>query len=117
MENGIYVIKDGPFSVTSNSTVFGEGVGFYLTGDDAVYNFGSLSDINFSAPEDGPMAGMLFLIAAILLSLIFFKRFKKCSPEVFKKGALIGFVLAASFIFHTIGIKYTTASKAAFITG
>jgi len=60
MEDGIYVIKDGPFSVTSNSTVFGEGVGFYLTGDDAVYNFGSQSDINFSAPIDGPLAGILF---------------------------------------------------------
>ena len=60
MVDGIYIIKDGPFSVTSNSTVFGEEVGIYLTGDNAVYNFGSLSDINFSAPEDGPMAGILF---------------------------------------------------------
>ncbi|MGI9414083.1 MAG: pilus assembly protein, partial [Hyphomicrobiales bacterium] len=59
-EPGVYIIKDGSFSITANSTVVGEYVGFYLTGDNAVYDFGSNSDINFSAPRDGPLAGILF---------------------------------------------------------
>lgn len=58
-----------------------------------------------------------FLIAVLILSLIFFRRFQKYNLDIFKKGILIGSVLAASFIFQTIGIKFTTASNAAFITG
>lgn len=58
-----------------------------------------------------------FFIASILLSLIFFKRFRNYNREIFKKGVIIGIVLAAAFIFQTMGIKYTSASNAAFITG
>jgi len=57
---GVYVIKDGSFSITANSMVTGENVGFYLTGDDAVFDFGSNSDIDFTAPKEGPLAGILF---------------------------------------------------------
>lgn len=57
---GVYVIKDGSLSITANSTVTGEYVGFYLTGDNAVFDFGSNSDIDFTAPKDGPLAGILF---------------------------------------------------------
>jgi drug/metabolite transporter (DMT)-like permease len=57
-----------------------------------------------------------FFIAAGILSLIFFKRFRNYNSEVLKKGVLIGIVLAVSFILQVIGIKFTTASDAAFIT-
>ena len=60
MAEGIYIIKDGPLTVTSNSIVYGEYVGIYFTGVNAVYNFESNSDIDFTAPRDGPMAGILF---------------------------------------------------------
>ena len=60
MAEGIYVMKDGPLIVTSNSVVYGEYVGVYLTGDNAVFAFESQSDIDFTAPRDGPMAGILF---------------------------------------------------------
>jgi drug/metabolite transporter (DMT)-like permease len=58
-----------------------------------------------------------FLIASAILSLIFFRRFRNYDLKVLKKGVLIGIILAASFIFQVTGIKFTTASNAAFITG
>ena len=57
---GVYVIKNGAFTITASSRVTGENVGFYLTGTKSVFFFGSESDINFSAPKDGPLAGILF---------------------------------------------------------
>ena len=57
---GIYVIKDGPFAVDMGARITGEGVGFYLVGDDATFTFGPDSKIDLSAPVDGPMAGILF---------------------------------------------------------
>ena len=58
--SGVYIIKDGPLKIVANAQAWGENVGFYLTGDNAVYNFGSQSDIDFSAPSDGQLAGILF---------------------------------------------------------
>lgn len=58
-EPGVYVIKDGPFAVTLSSKIEGEGVGFYLKGA-AFFTFDPLTTIRLSAPEDGPMAGLLF---------------------------------------------------------
>lgn len=57
---GIYIIKDGMFNVDSNSQVSGEYVGFYLTGKNSTFRFASNSKVNFSAPKDGPLAGLLF---------------------------------------------------------
>ncbi len=58
-----------------------------------------------------------FFIAVLILFVIFFRRFSDINLEIIKKGVIIGYVLGISFIFQTIGIKYTTASNAAFITG
>jgi Flp pilus assembly protein TadG len=58
---GIYIIKDGPLSVTgSKTTLQGTNVGFYLTGTNAVITFGGLSNISLTAPNSGAMAGLLF---------------------------------------------------------
>jgi hypothetical protein len=58
---GIYVIKDGPLSVTgSNTSMQGTNVGFYLTGTNAIITFGGLSTISLTAPNSGGMAGLLF---------------------------------------------------------
>ncbi|MEF8848862.1 MAG: DMT family transporter [Candidatus Thermoplasmatota archaeon] len=58
-----------------------------------------------------------FFISSIFLSVIFIKRFKNFNYDILKKGFVIGLVLAFSFIFQTIGIRYTSVSNAAFITG
>ena len=57
---GLYVIKDGPLWVDSNSSAHGEGVVFYLTGTGATIHFDSNSSIDFTAPATGPLAGLIF---------------------------------------------------------
>jgi hypothetical protein len=58
--SGIYIIKNGKFFVDSNSQVTGAGVGFYLTGSDAVLHFTSNVVVDFTAPTSGSMAGIIF---------------------------------------------------------
>jgi Flp pilus assembly protein TadG len=60
LDEGTYVIKDGPLTVTGAAIVKGVNVGFYLTGTNARFEFGPLSTISFEAPKMGPMAGLLF---------------------------------------------------------
>lgn len=56
---GLYVIKDGPWTIGGNATLSGENVGFYLTGSGSTMSFENSSNIALTAPRDGPMAGML----------------------------------------------------------
>jgi Flp pilus assembly protein TadG len=60
LDEGTYVIKDGPLVVSDAAIVKGVDVGFYLTGSNARFEFGPLSTISFEAPKTGPMAGLLF---------------------------------------------------------
>lgn len=57
---GTYIIKDGPLSIAGNSSVIGKNVGFYFTGDAAIFDFGVSSQAKLTAPKSGPMAGILF---------------------------------------------------------
>jgi len=58
-----------------------------------------------------------FLLAALILIVIFWKRLKKFNIIILKKGSLIGIFLFLGYTFQTVGLKYTTATKAGFITG
>ncbi|MBD3288267.1 EamA family transporter [candidate division KSB1 bacterium] len=58
-----------------------------------------------------------FIIGAALLALIFIHRMKNFDVEIIKYGIFLGMVLAFSYIAQTVGLQYTSASKAAFITG
>ena len=56
-----------------------------------------------------------FFIGAVLLGIIFFKEIKNnITKEAVKAGSMIGVFFA--FVFQTIGMSYTTASKNAFLT-
>lgn len=57
---GVYVIKDGEFRALSNVRMAGLHVGFYLSGPDTRFYFGPNVHIDFEAPIDGNMAGLLF---------------------------------------------------------
>ena len=57
-----------------------------------------------------------FLIGALLLSVVFFKRLKNISKSAIVKGVVLGAILYIAFIFQTVGLQYTTASKNAFLT-
>ena len=59
LDPGIYVIKDGPLVVDSNSSFTGKGVGLYFTGANATISFRSNAVIDLEAPVSGPMAGLL----------------------------------------------------------
>lgn len=56
---GIYVIKNGTFTVAGKATLTGEHVGIYLTGLISLLQFDSDTTIELSAPVDGPLAGIL----------------------------------------------------------
>ncbi|MDH6365629.1 drug/metabolite transporter (DMT)-like permease [Enterococcus sp. PF1-24] len=57
-----------------------------------------------------------FLLAAVLMALFFHKNLKQIKKSTVKKGAILGSVLYLAFLFQTIGLTYTTASKNAFLT-
>lgn len=56
---GIYVIKDGPLIVDGDSKLTGTNTGFFFTGSGATFDFTAKSSISLTAPEDGPLAGLL----------------------------------------------------------
>lgn len=61
------------------------------------------------------MAGR-FLLASIILTVLFGARLKKASKSVIWKGILLGSILYIAFALQTVGLQYTTPSKNAFLT-
>lgn len=57
---GEYIIKDGPLKIGGSSSLIGEGVSFFFTGKEAVFEFGVPTKIELSAQKSGTMAGILF---------------------------------------------------------
>ncbi len=57
-----------------------------------------------------------FLIATIILSVVFYKKIESINFEYIKKGAFVGLLLFLAFFTQTVGITDTTASKNAFLT-
>jgi drug/metabolite transporter (DMT)-like permease len=66
--------------------------------------------------EPVPFLAVRFLIAAALLWPFTRRAPASARPGAFRAGALCGLVLAAGYLFQTIGLQYTTGSVAAFIT-
>lgn len=61
------------------------------------------------------MAGR-FILAAIILSLLFGKKFKTFTKSIVWKGVILGTILYIGFALQTVGLEYTTPSKNAFLT-
>ena len=59
-EPGVFVFKDGPLEITGNATITGENVGMFFTGEGSTFAFTGSSQVNLTAPDEGPMAGLLF---------------------------------------------------------
>jgi drug/metabolite transporter (DMT)-like permease len=57
-----------------------------------------------------------FFISSVIMIIIFWREFKKIKLPTIKAGVVIGVFLFLAFAFQTIGLKYTTPSKNAFIT-
>lgn len=61
--------------------------------------------------------GLRFILAFIALALMSFDNIRKLRPATLLSGALLGFFLFIGYVNQTVGLKYTTASNAGFITG
>lgn len=61
--------------------------------------------------------GIRFIAAAVFLYLMTFRNLPKIKWPTIKAGMIVGLFLLAGYIFQTVGLKYTSASNAGFITG
>ncbi|MDF2888157.1 MAG: protein of unknown function transrane [Lacrimispora sp.] len=62
------------------------------------------------------LLALRFTIAFAALAMVFWKRLKRVGKTDIICGLVLGFFLFISYFFQTYGLKYTTASKNAFIT-
>ena len=61
--------------------------------------------------------GTRFLLAFLFLLAIYWRSLPKISWSLLLAGCLIGIFLFGGYAFQTVGLQYTTASNAGFITG
>ncbi len=58
-----------------------------------------------------------FFTASLLFAAFFYRRLRSITRDGIVKGLVLGILLFFGFVLQTVGLKYTTASKSAFITG
>ncbi len=63
------------------------------------------------------LQGMRFTLAALMVGIYTWKDIKTTSPESLRAGLLLGVMLGLGFAFQTVGLLYTSAGKAGFLTG
>ena len=57
-----------------------------------------------------------FMVSALVFALVFVKKMKAMEKITFYKGVILGCILAMAYITQTIGLKYTTPGRNAFLT-
>ncbi len=58
------------------------------------------------------------MLIALSISIVFFGKYLlKLNPQIIKQGLILGFFFGSGFLLQTYGLKITTVSKSAFITG
>lgn len=62
------------------------------------------------------LVGIRFLLGALVVAILYRKKFKKTSIEMIITMAVVGFFYSIGMILQTYGIKYTSAGRSAFIT-
>lgn len=80
---------------------------------------GSFPTVKIAMPYVSPVFYVFirFIIVLILFRIIFHNSVKDKSIKDIKPGLILGITLFMGFITQTIGLKYTSASNSAFITG
>jgi drug/metabolite transporter (DMT)-like permease len=58
-----------------------------------------------------------FALAAAVMGIFFWRSLRGLDRKTISAGVQIGFFLLGGYVFQTTGLKFTTPSKAAFITG
>ena len=57
-----------------------------------------------------------FLCAGVIMALVFIKKLKTLNKSTFFSGVIIGLLVTAAYMTQTIGLKYTTPGRNAFLT-
>ena len=71
--------------------------------------------LNFCSPF--LFLAIRFGLATLIIWLVYFKRISLVDKAALKAGIILGIFLFLGYAFQTVGLKYTAASKSAFITG
>jgi drug/metabolite transporter (DMT)-like permease len=58
-----------------------------------------------------------FGVAFVVLVVLFHRQARRLGPDGLRAGVLIGVLLALGYAFQTVGLRWTSASRAGFITG
>src|SRR5215469_6269677 len=58
-----------------------------------------------------------FALAAAVMAALFWRAVRRMNRGSWWAGARIGLAMFGGFIFQTVGLRFTTPSKAAFLTG
>ncbi len=56
-------------------------------------------------------------LAAVVLAVVFYRELGRLTASSLRSGLLVGFFLFVGNELQTVGLKYTTPSKSAFLTG
>ncbi|MGB9771104.1 MAG: DMT family transporter [Candidatus Kapaibacteriota bacterium] len=80
----------------------------------ATFSFTKIG-LQFASPLE--FTFLRFTLALVVSLLIWGNKFHKISRKHFFAGSILGFFYAGGFILQTIGLKYTSVTKSAFITG
>lgn len=80
---------------------------------------GTFAIVKGSLGEISPLffIGIRFLFAALILTILFFPKFKTITIGEVQRATVLGMLFFFGIAVQTIGLQYTTASKAAFLTG
>lgn len=60
--------------------------------------------------------GIRFFVSGLIISLVLIKRIIKVNKKTVLRGIILGIILSLGYIIQTLGLKYTTPSRNAFIT-
>jgi drug/metabolite transporter (DMT)-like permease len=71
--------------------------------------------LNFCSPF--LFLAIRFSLATLIIWLVYSKRISLVDKPTLKAGIMLGIFLFLGYAFQTVGLKYTAASKSAFITG
>jgi drug/metabolite transporter (DMT)-like permease len=58
-----------------------------------------------------------FLLATVVMAALYWRTGRNLDAETIFAGSLMGVFLFAGYVFQTVGLKFTTPSKAAFLNG
>ena len=75
-----------------------------------------VSDIALNVLNPYQLMTGRFLIAFIVILILFSNKIKNITKKALIRGSILGIILYLAFLFQTVGLNYTTPSKNAFLT-